>query len=97
MPCSSFPLFNIFGIISNIKVEGTAFPDIKGKGKLFPSVGMKKPGEHVRVNFGQRPFLYEIDGMILVSKIFFILSLFLRNSKGVGSFAPRVQNGTIDR
>ncbi|APA16084.1 hypothetical protein sscle_16g108540 [Sclerotinia sclerotiorum 1980 UF-70] len=41
---------------------GIAFRDIKGK--LFPSVGMKKPGEHVRVNFGQSPFVYDIDGMI---------------------------------
>ncbi|KAJ8062364.1 hypothetical protein OCU04_008908 [Sclerotinia nivalis] len=41
---------------------GIAFRDIKGK--LFPSVGMKKPGEHIRVNFGQSPFVYDIDGMI---------------------------------
>ncbi|ESZ91677.1 hypothetical protein SBOR_7934 [Sclerotinia borealis F-4128] len=46
---------------------GTAFRDIKGKGKLFPSVGMKKPGEHIRVNFGQSPFVFDIDSMILVS------------------------------
>ncbi|KAK7737924.1 hypothetical protein SLS53_006302 [Cytospora paraplurivora] len=31
----------------------TAFREVKGK--LYPSVGMKKPGEHIRVNFGQTP------------------------------------------
>ncbi|KAI9643906.1 hypothetical protein NHQ30_007257 [Ciborinia camelliae] len=47
---------------------GTAFRDINGKRDLFPSVGMKKPGEHIRVNFGQSPFVFDIDGMILVSE-----------------------------
>ncbi|ROV98618.1 hypothetical protein VSDG_04258 [Cytospora chrysosperma] len=37
----------------------TAFREVKGK--LYPSVGMKKPGEHVRVNFGQTPFVFDID------------------------------------
>jgi hypothetical protein len=50
---------------------GTAFRDIKEtKGKLFPSVGMKKAGEHVRVNFGQRPFVFDIDGMMSASNSF---------------------------
>ncbi|KFY06292.1 hypothetical protein V491_08728, partial [Pseudogymnoascus sp. VKM F-3775] len=42
---------------------GTAFREVKGK--LFPSVGMMKPGEHVWVNFGQSPFVFDIDSMIL--------------------------------
>ena len=29
--------------------------------KLFPSVGLKKTGEHVRINLGQTPFVYDID------------------------------------
>lgn len=29
--------------------------------KLYPSVGLKKTGEHVRINFGQTPFVYDID------------------------------------
>lgn len=45
---------------------GTAFREIKGK--LFPSVGMKKPGEHIRVNLGQSPFIFDIDGMMSVSQ-----------------------------
>jgi Ran-binding protein 9/10 len=45
--------------------KGTAFREIKGK--LYPSVGMKKAGEHVRVNFGQSPFIFDIDGMMSAS------------------------------
>jgi hypothetical protein len=52
-------------------LAGTAFREIKGK--LFPSVGMKKTGEHIRVNFGQSPFVFDIDGMMAVSNI---LSIF---------------------
>lgn len=44
---------------------GIAFREIKGK--LFPSVGMKKAGEHVRVNFGQSPFVFDIDSMMAAS------------------------------
>jgi hypothetical protein len=28
---------------------------------------MKKPGEHIRVNLGQSPFIFDIDGMMSVS------------------------------
>ncbi|KAH0550885.1 hypothetical protein GP486_007751 [Trichoglossum hirsutum] len=45
---------------------GTAFRDIKGK--IFPAVGMKKPGEHVRVNFGQSPFVFDIDSVMATEK-----------------------------
>lgn len=47
---------------------GTAFRDVKGK--LFPTVGMKKAGEHILVNFGQSPFVFDIDGMMSVSRDF---------------------------
>jgi hypothetical protein len=30
----------------------------------FPTVGMKKPGETVRVNFGQEPFAFDIDKIV---------------------------------
>ncbi|UZP35980.1 hypothetical protein NXS19_003796 [Fusarium pseudograminearum] len=42
---------------------GTAFHDV-GRGKLYPTIGLKKPGEFVRVNFGQTPFVYNIDDMM---------------------------------
>ncbi|EFX04282.1 ran-binding protein [Grosmannia clavigera kw1407] len=45
--------------------QGVAFPDIRGSNlKLFPTVGLKKSGEHIRVNFGQSPFTFDIDGMM---------------------------------
>lgn len=31
---------------------------------------MKKAGEHIRVNFGQSPFVFDIDGMMSVSRGF---------------------------
>ena len=30
----------------------------------YPTVGMKKPGETVRANFGQEPFAFDIDRMM---------------------------------
>lgn len=39
---------------------GVACRDIN-KGRLYPVVGMKKAGEHVRVNFGQQGFFFDID------------------------------------
>ncbi|EER25754.1 SPRY domain containing protein [Coccidioides posadasii C735 delta SOWgp] len=43
---------------------GNAFRDLK-LGKVFPSIGMKKyPGCHVKTNFGQFPFVFDIDGMM---------------------------------
>ena len=30
---------------------------------------MKKSGEHIRVNFGQSPFVFDIDGMMSVRRL----------------------------
>lgn len=46
-------------------MQGTAFKDIKGE-FLYPSIGMKKPNEHIKANFGQTPFVFDIEGMIEV-------------------------------
>ncbi|KAI5860248.1 SPRY domain-containing protein [Durotheca rogersii] len=46
----------------NGKEYQTAFRDLKGD--LYPTVGMKKGGEHIRVNFGQTPFVFNIDKMM---------------------------------
>ena len=49
---------------------GNAFRELKNV-KLFPSVGMKKnPGAHVKANFGQYPFIFDIDAMMAVSLLF---------------------------
>jgi hypothetical protein len=41
-------------------------PGKSGKGDFYPSVGLRTPGEHVRVNFGQKPFVFDIGGYVLV-------------------------------
>ncbi|PHH87303.1 hypothetical protein CDD83_9045 [Cordyceps sp. RAO-2017] len=43
---------------------GVAFHDLINKSKMYPSVSLKKPGEHILVNFGQLPFVYDIDDMM---------------------------------
>ena len=47
------------------QIEGTAFRDIKDV-KVYPSVGMKRPHAQLSVNFGQRPFMFDIDRMVAV-------------------------------
>ncbi|KAK2756090.1 Ran-binding protein 9 [Arachnomyces sp. PD_36] len=43
---------------------GNAFRELRNV-KLYPSVGMnKQPGGQIRANFGQRPFMFDIDGMM---------------------------------
>jgi Ran-binding protein 9/10 len=50
---------------------GVAFRDVAnlkdGKAKLYPSVGLKGSGDRVMVNFGQLPFVFDIDGYMKVS------------------------------
>ncbi|EMC99168.1 hypothetical protein BAUCODRAFT_64942 [Baudoinia panamericana UAMH 10762] len=48
---------------NGVYLAGVAFNDIKQDG-LYPSVGMKKPGEHLRINFGHTPFVFDINGMM---------------------------------
>ena len=47
-----------------LTVIGTAFRDLKPNMPYYPTVGMKKPGETIRANFGQEPFAFDIDKMI---------------------------------
>ena len=45
---------------------GNAFRDLKAL-KLYPAVGMKKhAGAQIRANFGQTPFVFNIDEMVAV-------------------------------
>uniref|UniRef100_A0A8H7NFI9 Protein SSH4 n=1 Tax=Bionectria ochroleuca TaxID=29856 RepID=A0A8H7NFI9_BIOOC len=41
---------------------GSAFDDLRGK--LYPAISLKKPGESIRANFGQHPFVYNINDMV---------------------------------
>lgn len=45
---------------------GTAFRDLKGT--LYPAVGLRTAGEHVRVNFGARPFVFDVEHYIRQEK-----------------------------
>jgi len=50
---------------------------------------MKKSGEHVRVNFGQSPFVFDIDGMMAASHFNFFNFLI--------SMGANNQNSTVLR
>ncbi|ORY67939.1 concanavalin A-like lectin/glucanase domain-containing protein [Leucosporidium creatinivorum] len=41
---------------------GYAFSNVHGK--LYPSVGLRTPGEVVRANFGSEPFKFDIEGLV---------------------------------
>jgi SPRY domain len=41
-------------------------PGKNPKGEFFPSIGLRTPGEQVRVNFGQKPFVFDIGGYVQV-------------------------------
>ncbi|KAL2143086.1 hypothetical protein VTI28DRAFT_365 [Corynascus sepedonium] len=43
-----------------IAFKNVPFKDVKGK--LYPIVGLKKKEDHIMANFGQRPFMFDIDG-----------------------------------
>ncbi|KAL9046246.1 MAG: hypothetical protein Q9214_000873 [Letrouitia sp. 1 TL-2023] len=47
--------------------QGNAFKDLK-EGVIYPSVGMKHPQVHLSINLGQRPFVFDIDGMVARQK-----------------------------
>lgn len=49
-----------------INLVGKAFKDLDVEKPLYPSIGMKKPGEHVKTNFGQQAFVFDIDGYVTV-------------------------------
>ncbi|RSM17405.1 hypothetical protein CDV31_003821 [Fusarium ambrosium] len=42
---------------------GTAFHDVV-RSRLYPTISLKKPGEFIRANFGQTPFVYNIDDLM---------------------------------
>ncbi|OIW23572.1 SPRY-domain-containing protein [Coniochaeta ligniaria NRRL 30616] len=51
--------------------HGIAFRDVnlrEGKGRYYPTIGLKKPGDHVFANFGQMPFQFDIDGYVKMEK-----------------------------
>lgn len=59
--------------------QGNAFRDLKDV-KVYPSVGMKRPHAHLSVNFGQRPFMFDIDRMVSV-RTNLMLPVWIRRSQ----------------
>lgn len=45
---------------------GHAFANL-ATGSLYPTVGLRTPGERVQANFGSDPFAFDIDGFVRVS------------------------------
>ncbi|KAF2732669.1 Ran-binding protein-like protein [Polyplosphaeria fusca] len=52
----------------NGNLIGTAFRDLKPDRLYYPTVGMKRPGETLKANFGQEPFSFDIDAMVAEEK-----------------------------
>jgi hypothetical protein len=48
------------------------------KTKLYPVVGLKKKDDHIWANFGQVPFMFDIDGYMKVSSALCGNPLFFR-------------------
>jgi hypothetical protein len=49
-------------------ITGTAFSNIRSD-RLYPAVGMKRPNEHLRVNFGQSEFVFDIDSLVEMERM----------------------------
>ncbi|KAF2450499.1 SPRY-domain-containing protein [Karstenula rhodostoma CBS 690.94] len=43
---------------------GAPFENLKPNVQYYPSIGMKKPNEALRANFGQEPFAFDIDSIV---------------------------------
>eukprot|EP01119_Soliformovum_irregulare_P021857 TRINITY_DN7356_c0_g1_i1.p1 TRINITY_DN7356_c0_g1~~TRINITY_DN7356_c0_g1_i1.p1 ORF type:complete len:411 (-),score=88.29 TRINITY_DN7356_c0_g1_i1:526-1758(-) len=50
----------------NGKYLGTAFRKVRGT--LYPTIGMHSAKESITVNFGQKPFKFDLDGMLMESR-----------------------------
>jgi hypothetical protein len=50
----------------NGKMLDVAFQDVSLKNKLYPTVSLKKAGEQIHANFGQSPFVFNIDDVVRV-------------------------------
>jgi hypothetical protein len=67
---------------------GTAFHDmIKPHWRLYPAVSMKRNGERILANFGERPFVYDIDSTMRSLRANIWSSIRGTDTKGLG-YAP---------
>eukprot|EP00163_Fabomonas_tropica_P015870 TRINITY_DN28717_c0_g1_i1.p1 TRINITY_DN28717_c0_g1~~TRINITY_DN28717_c0_g1_i1.p1 ORF type:complete len:485 (-),score=81.42 TRINITY_DN28717_c0_g1_i1:181-1635(-) len=61
-----FAQHHIFYTVNGVH-RGVAFRDVKGL--LYPTVGLRTPGEVLDVNFGQHPFVYDIDAHLTEQRL----------------------------
>ena len=52
-----------------LNLEATCCPDFPADKPVYPMCSMTRPGEAVRVNFGQVPFVFDIDGYYQASSL----------------------------
>ncbi|KAM0720600.1 hypothetical protein Q7P37_004737 [Cladosporium fusiforme] len=71
---------------------GTAFTGLKVAEALYPSIGIKKSGEHIRANFGRDKFVFDIDGMMAQERRFIRNEL---NQADVSSLHPPDNENTL--
>lgn len=71
---------------------GTAFKDIKGI--LFPSVGLRTPGEVIEVNFGQKAFAFDISHYMKEEKARLWQSINSTQISADGSLSSTVDSST---
>ncbi|KAI9018044.1 concanavalin A-like lectin/glucanase domain-containing protein [Phycomyces nitens] len=80
--CMDFANNTIFYTKNGISV-GTAFKGVNPTFKIYPNIGLRTTGEHVITNFGEDPFMFDIDGYVLEQKHKF--------QKEIGSQPHRMQ------
>ncbi|KAL0087016.1 hypothetical protein F4703DRAFT_1978691 [Phycomyces blakesleeanus] len=66
--CMDFSNNTIF-YTKNGTLLNTAFKDVKPAFKLYPNIGLRTPGEHVLTNFGEEPFVFDIDRYVADQKL----------------------------
>lgn len=68
LPRTGFSKVKLSGLTEDSMLisPGTAFRDLKDV-NVYPCIGMKRPQAQMTVNFGQRPFVFDIDEMMRVS------------------------------
>ncbi|GJJ13868.1 hypothetical protein Clacol_008125 [Clathrus columnatus] len=49
---------------NNGRLIGPVFNNLTSAGELYPTVGLRTPNESIRANFGQEPFMFDIESHV---------------------------------
>ncbi|OKL58578.1 hypothetical protein UA08_06201 [Talaromyces atroroseus] len=74
---------------------GIAFRDLPASKSIafYPSIGMKRHhGMHIRTNFGQQPFMYDIDGLVKKDKLALLSEI---NETSTANLQPPLDEATL--